>query len=68
MSDTSKGAVVVGGVGEGLGFAVAQCFARADHHVVMLGPIARRGGAAVPLRTKNILERRAIALRAEPAP
>lgn len=36
MSNTGKGAVVVGGVGEGLGFAVAQRFARSGHAVVML--------------------------------
>jgi NAD(P)-dependent dehydrogenase (short-subunit alcohol dehydrogenase family) len=36
MSESSKGAVIVGGVGEGLGFAVAQRFAQAGHPVVML--------------------------------
>jgi NAD(P)-dependent dehydrogenase (short-subunit alcohol dehydrogenase family) len=57
MSDTNKGAVIVGGVGEGLGFAVAQRFAQAGHPVVMLArsadklagfehAIAAQGGTA----------------------
>ena len=54
----AKGAVVVGGVGEGLGFAVSSRFAAAGHPVVMfarsaenLEPLSRKihdqGGTAV---------------------
>jgi len=54
----AKGAVVVGGVGEGLGFAVSSRFAEAGHPVVMLArsaenlePLSRQiqgqGGTAV---------------------
>jgi NAD(P)-dependent dehydrogenase (short-subunit alcohol dehydrogenase family) len=42
MSESSKGAVIVGGVGEGLGFALAQRFAQAGHPVVMLARSAEK--------------------------
>jgi NAD(P)-dependent dehydrogenase (short-subunit alcohol dehydrogenase family) len=35
-TSSSPGAVVIGGVGEGLGFALSARFARAGHPVVML--------------------------------
>jgi NAD(P)-dependent dehydrogenase (short-subunit alcohol dehydrogenase family) len=57
-TSTTKGAVVVGGVGEGLGFAISSRFAAAGHPVVMfarsaenLEPLSRKihdqGGTAV---------------------
>ena len=57
-SAKAKGAVIVGGVGEGLGFAVSARFAAAGHPVVMLARsaekleqlarrIGERGGTAV---------------------
>ena len=39
---SNLGAVVVGGVGEGLGFAVSARFARAGHPVVMLARTQER--------------------------
>ena len=49
----SDGAVVIGGVGEGLGFALSARFARAGHPVVMLA------------RTQDKVDRFADAIRAE---
>jgi NAD(P)-dependent dehydrogenase (short-subunit alcohol dehydrogenase family) len=42
MSSPSRGAVIVGGVGEGLGFAVARRFAQAGHPIVMLARSAEK--------------------------
>jgi NAD(P)-dependent dehydrogenase (short-subunit alcohol dehydrogenase family) len=42
VAEPVKGAVIVGGVGEGLGFAVARRFAQAGHAVVMLARSADR--------------------------
>jgi NAD(P)-dependent dehydrogenase (short-subunit alcohol dehydrogenase family) len=61
-TSSSLGAVVIGGVGEGLGFALAARFARAGHPVVMLArtqdkldgfadTIRREGGTASGLAT-----------------
>ncbi len=50
---SSPGAVVVGGVGEGLGFALSARFARAGHPVVMLA------------RTQDRLDRFADVIRSE---
>lgn len=61
------GAVVVGGVGEGLGFAVAARFAAAGHPVVMLARSAERLGvfAQTIAASGGIAQGRAIDLREE---
>ena len=54
-ASSSPGAVVIGGVGEGLGLALSHRFARAGHSVVMLA------------RTPEKLDRFAEQIRAEAA-
>ena len=64
---THAGAVVVGGVGEGLGFALAARFAAAGHPVVMLARSAERLGvfAQKIAASGGIAQGRAIDLREE---
>jgi NAD(P)-dependent dehydrogenase (short-subunit alcohol dehydrogenase family) len=64
---TRAGAVVVGGVGEGLGFALAARFAAAGHPVVMLARSAERLGvfAQKIAASGGIAQGRAIDLREE---